>query len=71
VLVRYAAGWDAINTSTDAGLPALREGDLDIIWNVLGVPGLQFRFRNAYVGESGEGVFPAFRIILNYELPLL
>ena len=75
MLVRYAAGRDAINTSTDVGLPTVREGDLDVIWNVpwnvLGVPGLQFRFRNAYVGESGQGVFPAFRIILNYELPLL
>jgi outer membrane porin, OprD family len=70
VLVRYAEGRDAVNPSTGVGLPTLREGNLDVIWNVPGVPGLQFRFRNAYV-ESGHRVLPAFRIILNYELPLL
>ena len=71
VLMRYAGGRDAINTSTGVGLPTVREGDLDVIWNVLGVAGLQFRFRNAYVAESEHGVLPAFRIILNYDLPLL
>src|SRR5262245_14843456 len=72
VLVRYAEGRDAINASTGVGLPTVREGDLDVIWNIPGVPGLQFRFRNAYVAESGQRrVSPAFRIILNYELPLL
>jgi len=71
VLVRYAEGTDAINASTGVGLPTVREGDLDVIWNVPGVPGLQFRFRNAYVAESGNRVVQAFRIILNYELPVL
>ena len=71
LLVRYAEGRDAINASTGAGLPTVREGDLDVIWNVPGVPGLQFRFRNAYVAESGDRVVRAFRIILNYELPVL
>ena len=71
VLVRYAEGRDAINASTGVGLPTVREGDLDVIWNVPGVPGLQFRFRNAYVAEGGARVLQAFRIILNYELPLL
>jgi hypothetical protein len=71
VLLRYAEGRDAINTSTGVGLPTVREGDLDVTWNVPGVAGLQFRFRNAYVAESGHRVLPAFRIILYYELPLL
>lgn len=71
VLVRYAEGRDAINASTGVGLPTIREGDLDVIWNVPGVTGLQFRFRNAYVAESGRRVLQGFRIILNYELPLL
>ena len=71
VLVRYGEGRDAINTSTGVGVPTVREGDLDVIWNVPGVPALQFRFRNAYVAEGGDRVLPAFRIILNYELPLL
>ena len=71
VLARYAEGRDAINASTGVGLPTVREGNLDVIWNVPGVPGLQFRFRNAYVAESGNRVVRAFRIILNYELPLL
>jgi len=71
VLARYAEGRDAIDASTGVGLPTVREGDFDIIWNVPRVPGLQFRFRNAYVAESGNRVLRAFRIILNYELPLL
>jgi len=71
VLARYAEGRDAIAATTGVGLPTVREGDLDAIWNVPGVPGLQFRFRNAYVAESGNRVLRAFRIILNYELPLL
>jgi hypothetical protein len=71
VLIRYAEGRDAINASTGVGLPTVREGDLDVIWYVPGVPGLQFRFRNAYVSNSDRRVLPAFRIILNYELPLL
>ena len=71
VLVRYAEGRDAINPLTGVGLPTVREGNLDVIWDVPGVPGLQFRFRNAYVAEGGHRVLPAFRIILNYELPLL
>jgi hypothetical protein len=71
MLVRYAEGRDATNTSTGVALPTLRETDLDVIWNVPAVPGLQFRFRNAYVTEGGHRVLPAFRIVLNYELPLL
>jgi hypothetical protein len=65
VLLRYAEGRDAINPATGVGLPTLREGDLDVIWNVPGVQGLQFRFRNAYVTNGGDRVLPAFRIILN------
>ena len=69
--VRYAEGTDAINTSNGAGLPRVREGDLDITWNIPWVKGLQFRFRNAYVAESGQRVLQGFRIIMNYEVPLL
>ena len=71
VLVRYADGRDAENPSTSSGLPKVREGDFDVTWNIPWVRGLQFRFRNAYVAESGERVLKAFRIILNYEIPLL
>jgi len=71
LLVRYAEGRNAINASTGVGLPTVREGDLDIIWNIPGVPGLQFRFRNAYVADSGARITRAFRIILNYDLPAL
>jgi len=71
VLARYAEGRNAVNVSTGAGLPTVREGDFDVTWNVPGVPGLQLRFRNAYVAESGDRLVRAFRIILNYELPLL
>ena len=68
---RYAEGTDAINPSTNAGLPRVREGDFDVTWNIPWVKGLQLRFRNAYVAESGERVLKAFRIIMNYEVPLL
>jgi len=70
LLVRYAQGWDATD-STTGSRTSVREGDLDVIWNVREVTGLQFRFRNAYVAKTGQSVVPAFRIILNYELPLL
>jgi len=71
VVLRYTQGTDAVNPSTGAGLPTVREGDLDITWNIRGVKGFQFRFRNAYVAEGGNRVLQAFRIILNYEFPLL
>jgi hypothetical protein len=71
VLLRYAEGRDAVNPSTNADLPRVREGNFDVIWNIPGVKGLQLRFRNAYVAESGDRVVQGFRIILNYELPLL
>jgi len=71
VLARSGEGRDAINASTGVGVPSVREGDLDVIWNVPGVPALESRFRNAYVANGGDHVLPAFRIILNYELPLL
>src|SRR5262249_25841198 len=70
LLLRYAQGTDAIDAAPRSRLPTVREGDFDVIWNIPGVPGLQFRFRNAYVDEGGELV-RAFRIILNQELPLL
>jgi hypothetical protein len=49
----------------------VREGDLDLTWNVLHVKGLSFRFRNAYVAQGGERLQLGFRLILNYEVPIL
>ena len=69
VVLKYAQGTDARDPSTDQGLPTMREGDLDITWNVLSVKGLSFRFRNAYVAQGGERVLLDFRLILNYEVP--
>ena len=73
VLMRYATGTDARNTGSNHGaLPRVTEGDLDITWNIPWVKGLQLRFRNAYVDDGGKDVpVKAFRIILNYEIPLL
>ena len=62
---------DANNPTTNRGLPDVREGDFDVTWNIAWVKGLQFRFRNAYVAQGGTRVLQAFRIILNYEFPLL
>ena len=72
VLLRYATGTDAKNPGpTHGALPRVHEGDLDITWNIPWVKGLQFRLRNAYVEDGGKDVVKAFRLILNYEIPLL
>jgi len=73
VLLRYATGTDARNTgATHGALPRVTEGDLDITWNIPWVKGLQLRFRNAYVDDGGRDVpVKAFRIILNYDIPVL
>ena len=71
LLLRYAEGRDAVNPNGKIDLPRVREGNFDVTWNIPGVKGLQLRFRNAYVAESGDRVVQGFRIILNYELPLL
>ena len=72
VLLRYATGTDARKTgATHGALPRVQEGDLDITWNIPRVKGLQLRFRNAYVDDGGKDLVKAFRIILNYEIPLL
>ena len=71
VLLKYAEGRDAVNPATNADLPRVREGNFDVTWNIPNVKGLSLRFRNAYVAESGDRVVQGFRIILNYELPLL
>src|SRR5262249_36691764 len=69
--VRYAEGTDAVTPPGTSGLPRVREGDFDVTWNIPWGKGLQFRFRKAYVGERGEPGLKAFRLILNYEVPLL
>ena len=71
VVLKYAQGTDARNPATGQGLPTVREGDLDLTWNVLRVKGLSFRFRNTYVAQGGARVLMAFRLILNYEVPVL
>ena len=64
----YARGGDRITPASGAGLPTTHEGNLDIIYDVPQVKGLQFRFRNAYVGRGNDQVVKDFRIIINYEL---
>lgn len=64
----YARGGDRINPESGAGLPTTHEGNLDIIYDVPQVKGLQFRFRNGYVGRGNDQVVKDFRIIINYEL---
>ena len=69
--LRYAEGHDRVDPSTNRGLPTTREGNFDVIWNLPWVQGLQFRFRNAYTDRGVGRVQQAYRIIVNYELPLL
>lgn len=68
VALIYGRGADRINPASGANLPTTHEGDLDIIYDVPQVKGLQFRFRNAYVGRGNDKVVKDFRIIINYEL---
>jgi hypothetical protein len=68
VQLLYAGGHDRIDPVSGAGLPTTREGNLDFIYDVPQVKGLQFRFRNAYVGRGNDKVVKDFRIIINYEL---
>jgi hypothetical protein len=71
VLLFYAQGRDALTPTTGARLPTRHEGDLDIIWKPPWVKGLQLRFRNIYVGQEAPRLLQEFRIILDYELPVL
>jgi hypothetical protein len=67
----YAQGNDREDPVTNSSLPATREGNLDIIYNVPAVKGLSLRFRNAYVGRGNSDTLKDFRLIVNYELDLL
>jgi hypothetical protein len=67
----YAMGADRIDPATNSNQSNTHEGDLDIIYNVQAVKGLQLRFRNAYVGRGNGEVLKDFRIIVNYEMNLL
>jgi outer membrane porin, OprD family len=71
VFLAYVQGTDREDPATGSGLPTTREGDLDVIYNVPAVKGLQFRLRNAYVDEGGERVGYQVRLILNYLVDLL
>lgn len=71
VFMRYAEGYDAVDPATNRGLPTNREGNFDVIWNLPWVQGLQFRFRTAYTDRGVGRVQQAYRIIVNYDLPLL
>lgn len=71
VLLRYAHGTNATDPTSTLSLPTVREGDLDITWNLPWLRGFQARFRNAYVDDGGNRTVQAFRIVLDYEIPLL
>ena len=66
----YARGADRINPASGANQPTTHEGDLDFIYDLPQVKGLQFRFRNAYIGRGNDKIVKDFRIIINYELDL-
>jgi hypothetical protein len=71
LLLFYAQGREARTPATGARLPVRHEGDLDIIWKPPWAKGLQFRFRNVSVGQEAPRVLQEFRIIIDYELPML
>ena len=71
VLLFYAQGRDARTPATGARLPVRPEGDLDIIWKPPWAKGLQFRFWNVSVGQEAPRVLQEFRIIVDYEQPVL
>jgi hypothetical protein len=67
----YVQGTDRVDPATGGGLPTTREWDVDLIYNVPRVKGLQFRLRNAYVDVDGPVLGYQFRFIVNYEIELL
>jgi hypothetical protein len=71
LLLRYAEGHDAKLDATGQLLPNVKEEDLDIIWNVEWIKGLQVRLRQAHIDDGGERSAEALRFIVNYEIPLL
>jgi hypothetical protein len=71
VFLRYAEGRDAVDPSTNRSLPTNREVNFDVIWNLPWVKGLQFRFRTAFTDRGPGRVQQAYRVIVNYDLPLL
>src|SRR5262245_61009745 len=71
VFLRYAEGHDRVDPSTNSGLPTTREGNFDVIWNIPWVKGFQFRFRNALTDRGTGRLQQAYRIIVNYDIPLL
>jgi hypothetical protein len=70
VFLAYVQGTDREDPATGSGLPTTREGDLDIVYNVPAVKGLQFKLRNAYV-DDGRDLGYQVRLILNYNMDLL
>jgi hypothetical protein len=71
VFLRYAEGHDRVDPSTNSGIPTSSEGNSDVIWNLPWVTGFQFRFRNAYTDRGTGRLQQAYRIIVNYDIPLL
>jgi hypothetical protein len=71
VFLAYVQGTDREDPATGSGLPTTREGDLDIVYNVPFVKGLQFKLRNAYVDDGSDQVGYQVRLILNYNMDLL
>jgi hypothetical protein len=67
----YVQGTGRVDPGTGAGLPTTRELDLDLIYGVPTVKGLQLRLRNAYVDSDGDVLGYQFRFIVNWEIDLL
>jgi hypothetical protein len=71
VFLRYAEGHDRVDPSTNNGLPTTREGNFGVVWNIPWVRGFQCRCRNAYTDRGTGRLQQAYRIIVNYDIPLL
>jgi outer membrane porin, OprD family len=69
----YAMGTNAVKPNTDTALSNAREADFRADWvapeNVL--RGFSFTFRGAAVNQNGQRLQTEFRLIMNYEIPLL
>jgi hypothetical protein len=67
----YVQGVDRIDAATGDDLPTTREIDVDVIWDVPAVRGLQLRLRNAWVDSDGDVTGFQVRFLVNYEIEFL
>jgi hypothetical protein len=70
-ILAYARGVEREDPATGGHLPDTDEFDLDVIYDVPTVKGLQLRVRQAWVEAGGPDNGYQIRFIVNWEIDLL